>query len=132
MQPQTSKIPMLAELCRAATERSRVEDVQRLFKGEELSLPPELSDSILGSLALTTQERICLCLGLDNFSATDIDRLQNVLRDEKAKLETTMGKDVLEAAKTRNLEDMRDMARHVVAANDLAILNQNLKDETTL
>lgn len=132
MQSQTPKIPMLAELCKAATERSHIEDVERLFKDKGLSLPTELSDAILGSLALTTRERICLCLGIERFPATDVAKLQDVLSDEKAKLETTMGKEVLAAAKIRNLEDMRDMVRHVIAANDLSILNQKLKDETTV
>lgn len=132
MQSLTPKIPMLAELCKTAAGQSRVEDVERLFMGEKLSLPHELSDSILGSLALTTQERICLCLGLEKFSEDDTAKLQAVLHDEKTKLETTMGKVTLEAAKVRNLEDMRDMVRHVVATNDLGILNPNLKDETPL
>ena len=130
MQSLMPKISMLAQLCRTVMERGRVEDVGRLFQNEKLSIPHELSESILSSLAMTTQERICLCLGLEKFSESDVVKLQAVLRDEKTKLETTMGKDTLQAARTRNLQDMRDMVRHVVVANDLSILNENLKVET--
>lgn len=120
----------LSALYANIVEQHDVDDVQRLFQDEQLTLPKrdgfsgdlELTELILGSLALTTQERICLCLGLNDFSSSDQQTLKTVLSEERAKLENSLGKEVLERSSEHNLEDTREMVRRIVSEKNLRLL----------